>query len=157
MKKEWETVEIGNRVYAFEQMPAEECYFASLKAVEAFGGVISSAVSLLGIDAGEEAGKLDLKSLLGRIDLSAIEGALSSASAKVDPDKIKAITDSLMPHWFVTERGEENGHRCSYRDFGGEHMADLYKVLGYALRFYFSDFFTGLLSNGKENREVSGA
>jgi len=149
MKNEWKKLKIGDNTYAFEEMSAEAATFGFLKVSEAFGGIIASALPMLGMETGQDAGKLDIKQLASVLDVDSLQKALVGAASSINPAKIKAVIDEVLPTIFVTKDSEQNGHRCGYDDFRGK-IGILYKVVACALRFHYSDFFTGIFQSGAE-------
>ena len=156
MKNEWKKLRVGDSVYAFEEMSAEDATFGFLKISEAFGGIIASALPMLGMETGQDAGKLDIKELSKILDVDSLQKALSGAAATINPEKIKSVIDDALPTVFVTKDTEKDGHRCSYDDFRGK-IGTLYKVVACALRFHYADFFTDIFQSGAEAREDQNA
>jgi hypothetical protein len=139
MKSEWEKVEIGNKLYTFEMLQPELAIKLSLRFAEAFGGIIASFIPVLGADSEE----LDIFNIdWSALNLAEVQGAMMSACAQMDAKKIYRIFDAIMPTCFVVDKSnrEDKGHRCTYDDFNGQ-IKTLYKVLFFALRYNFSDFF----------------
>lgn len=149
MKNEWKKLKIGDSTYAFDDMSAESALLGFLKVSEAFGGIFASAMPMLGMDTGEEAGKMNVKNLLEVLDVDSIQKALTSASSSINPEKIKAVIDETLPTVFITKDTEKDGHRCTYDDFRGK-LGSMFKVVAFALRFHYADFFTDLFQNGAD-------
>jgi hypothetical protein len=151
MKPEWETVEFDGKLYAFDMLPPELAIQLSLRVVEAFGGIIASFVPVLGIDSKDfDIFNIDTSAL----NLTSIQASMMSATSQLDPPKIKAIMDAVLPMCMVTSTAdaEDKGHRCTYDDFNG-NISTLYKVMFYALRYNFADFF----GESPMNEEAHGA
>lgn len=162
MKPEWEKVKVKDREYSFEMLPAELASYLWPQVLEAFGESAASIIDLLGIDLGDNniddviSGKSDISEILPNIDLSVVQGALAKFFAGVNPAKTKPIIDGVIQSIFVTGPEDMTGHRCTYNDFTGR-IADLYKVIIFALRYQFWDFFDVSLLSGSKAQEATDA
>lgn len=134
-RKGWEIVKVGDGEYAFEMLKPEDAVVLSMRVVEAFGGVIASMIPLLGVDSEE----LDIFNIdWSALNLAQAQTSLMTMAAQVDAAKIKPIFDCMMTCIFDTKAGR----RCTYDDFNGKILT-LYKVMFFALRYNFADFFGG--------------
>ncbi len=142
-KKEWQKVSIGDREYSFDMLPADKAVVLNLQVVEAFGGLVISFLTLA--EKGTDSG-----------GLSEMKPELLTALSTIKQEKSKAIFDAMLPMCFVRNVTDSQGHRCSYNDFNGRIM-ELYKVMFYALRYNFADFFGESLLSGKQAQGAKDA
>ncbi len=148
MSDKFDRVEIGDKLYVFEMLPAETASTLMMSFINAFGGVIASLVPMLGCDSDD----FDIFSLdVSAIKWPMVQAGIMGASANTDPAKMKPVVDVMIGSIFVNDISGGQGRRCTYDDFNGKIMT-LYRVVFHALRYNYADFFVELLQS-KESQE----
>lgn len=127
MNKEWEKVEIGGVEYAFETIPADQAADLYIDIMDTFGVALTKAWVTITAE-----GKL-----------SDITNIVTECLPAIDSKKVKPIIRQILPHVFRTPIGSSNGERCTFDHFNGK-ILDLYKVVIFAARYNYWDFFDAL-------------
>jgi hypothetical protein len=129
-KKKWEKVRIGTAEYCFDDIPAETATFLWLEVVSTFGGSIGSL----------------LKS-----KESAVDDVLKDIVSSVKPKDTMDIIRQVLPFVFVNESGKP-GERATFDHFQGQTFL-LFKIMFFALRYNYADFFVDALSHFQSGKE----
>jgi hypothetical protein len=136
-KAKWEKAVIGTTEYCFEDIPPETAVFLWLEIMETFGDAIGGFLKLSGKDAEDD---------------DSINQAIRALTSSIKPKEIMAIIRQVLPSIFVNEKGQA-GKRATFDDFQSKTL-ELYKVVFFAIRYNYADFFVEALSHlAKPSRE----
>jgi hypothetical protein len=136
-KKKWNSTKIGTTEYCFDDIPAEPATYLWLEIMETFGEAIGGILKTSG------------KNSLDQENDSAINEAISELTKAIKPKQLMGIIRQVLPYVFVNEAACKDGHRAEFDDFQGKTL-ELYKVVFFAIRYNYADFFVGALQHIKK-------